>query len=271
MTLAAATAGTQLPLIHCVESDDVYLRQRADVVWFDVLARVDWVEFRDVAAQYYEALWQFNDGQARARERRLATTPPPNPETEQEATNRLLFERATMREDAPMLGGDAPEALPLIHVDPTTLRPGVVPARLAGRQPKCFFALFSAFIAVATKGRAPEPEVVYEELRDNPSFARACGFTLPDAAGYRQSDVPGLRKVQQFDQIMTERGLWDRAAVKQVAANLAAKLFDVGSTLVHDTTHFHAASALRTVELPEVDSAGVPPQAEVGTSANDDE
>ncbi len=243
----------QLPLIHCVESDDVYLQQRPDVLWFTVLATVDWgKQFASVGAQYYEALWQFNAAQAQSQAERRAKTAQANSETQEEATIRLLFDRATMREDAPILAGGPPEEFPLTHVNPATIAPGVVPVRLGGRRPKCFFALFSAFVALAVKGRAPEPETVYEELKDNPSFARACGFTLPDPeVGYRQSDRPSLRKIEQFDQIMTNRGLWDQAAVQQVAANLKAKVVEIQPTLVHDTTHYPAGSALSTVELPE--------------------
>ena len=256
--IATPTRATQLPLLHCVESDDVYLQQRSDVLWYTLLASVDWgKEFCSVGAQYYEALWQFNVAQVRARAERAAKAPAANPETEEAATHRLLFDRATMREDAPILAENPPDDLPLIHVNPATIAPGVGPVRLAGCPPKCFFALFSSFVAIAVKGRAPEPESVYEELRDNPSFARACGFTLPDpAVGYRQSDVPSLRKLEQFDQIMTDRGLWDQAAVQRVAANLKAKIVEIRSTLVHDTTHYHAHSTRTAVDLPETPGQG---------------
>ncbi len=44
---------------------------------------------------------------------------------------------------------------------------------------------------------------------------------MPDLKrGYRQSDVPSLRKLEQFDQIMSDNGLWGEAAVGQVAKNL---------------------------------------------------
>ena len=253
--VAASARATQLPLLHCIESDDVYLQGRPDALWFTFLKSVDWGrEFGSIGAQYYEALWQFNAAQARAQAERAIQHAAANPETKQEATVRLLADRATMREDTPVLAEDPPEDLPLIHVNPDTLAPGVVPARLTGRAPKCFFAMFGAFLAIAVKGRAPEPEAVYEELRDNPSFARACGFTLPDpAVGYRQSDVPSLRKLEQFDQIMTDRGLWDQAAVQRVAANLKAKIVEVRSTAVHDTTHYHAHSTRTGVDLPEAD------------------
>ncbi len=149
---AAPTFARQLPLLHCVESDDLYLQQRPDILWYTLLATVDWgKQFASVGAQYYEALWQFNAAQARSRAERCARTAQANPETEEEATMRLLFDRATMREDAPILEGDPPEEFPLIHVNPATIAPGVVPVRLAGRRPKCFFALFKSFVAMAVK------------------------------------------------------------------------------------------------------------------------
>ena len=41
----------QLPLLHLVESDDYYLAQRADVLWFEILAKLDWQQLVPVAAQ----------------------------------------------------------------------------------------------------------------------------------------------------------------------------------------------------------------------------
>ncbi|GAF73641.1 unnamed protein product, partial [marine sediment metagenome] len=165
---------------------------------------------------------------------------------------RLLFERATLCEDAPIL--HEPEQLEpsSMRVDPGTLRPGRTPVRFAGRTPKCFFAMFKAFMGVAVCGTRQEPRHVRQKLIDNPSFARTCGFTLPDPRrGYRQSDVPSLRKLEQFDQIMSDNGLWGEAAVGQVAKNLKEGYIKLEPTLVHDTTHYQAFSSMRVVDLPE--------------------
>ena len=191
----------QIPLIHIVESDDLYLEAREDVFCFGLLRDLDWISLRPVAACYYEALWQFNEQQARARAERSATAAVANPETPEEATYRLLFERPTLCEDAPILHEPQPLELPMIRVDPGTLRPGRTPLRFAGRAPKCFFAMFKAFMGVGVCGTPPEPQFVHQKLIENPSFARSCGFTLPDPRrGYRQSDVPSLRKLEQLDQ-----------------------------------------------------------------------
>jgi hypothetical protein len=242
----------QIPLIHFVESDDLHLEAREDVLWFDLLRDLDWLSLRPVAARYYEALLQFNEQQAKTRAERLASTAAANPETAEEATLRLLFERATLDEEARVLHEAEPLEPSVMRVDAGSLRPGRTPLRFAGRAPKCFFAMFKAFVGVTVCGTPPEPQHVRQKLSDNPSFARSCGFTLPNPkCGYRQSDVPSLRKLEQFDQIMSDHGLWGDAAVGQVAINLRKGVVKLESTLVHDTTHYQAFSSMRVVDLPE--------------------
>ena len=252
--IQAVDLEVQVPLIHVVQSDDLYLQNQEDVLWFDVLRKLDWRPLVDLAARYYEALYQFNEDQALAQRERAAQAlqDPTHPESKQEATMRLLFERATLSENAPILHQRQATAEPQIRVNPKTLRPGQPPVRLAGKAPKCFFALLKAFLGVMLRGRVPEPEVVHEELTSNPSFARTCGFTLPDPrCGYRQSDVPSRRKLEQFDQIMTARGFWGEAALEQVGRNLREGRLQSESALVHDTTHYPAFSSMQVIALPE--------------------
>jgi len=252
--IAAEFPVVQMPLIHIVESDDLQLERQEDVLWFDLLRNFPWHPLRPIAARYYEALWQFNVCQAQARRERDAVRTA-NPETQSEATMRLLFERATLCEDVPALHELPASVTPQIHVNPNDLRPGRPPQRWAGMKPKCFFAMLKAFVGVMLRGRPAEAEVVYDELRSNPSYARVCGFTLPDPNGsYRQSDVPSLRKLEQFDQIMTDNGLWGDAAVDQVTRNLTTGSIQAESTVVHDTTHYHAFSGMQVVELPQADA-----------------
>ena len=68
---------------------------------------------------------------------------------------------------------------------------------------------------------------------------------------HRQSDVPSLRKLEQFDQILTDNGLWGDAAVDQVARNLKTGRIQAESTVVHDTTHYRAFSGMQVVKLPQ--------------------
>jgi hypothetical protein len=249
--ITAELPAFQIPLIHIVESDDLHLERQEDILWFNLLRNFPWDLFRPTAARYYEALWQFNVCQAQARRERDAVLAV-NPETQPEATMRLLFERATLCEDAPALYELPASASPQIHVNPNDLRPGRTPQRWAGKKPKCFFAMLKAFVGVMAQGQPAEPETVFAALQGNPSYARTCGFTLPTPNGhYRQSDVPSLRKLEQFDQIMTDSELWSDAAVDQVARNLKTGCIQVESTMVHDTTHYHAYSGMQVVELPQ--------------------
>ncbi|MCH8242179.1 MAG: hypothetical protein IH897_06155 [Planctomycetes bacterium] len=242
----------QVPLIHFVESDDLFLHDQVDVVWFDVLNTLDYHAFQATAAHYYEQLFTFNQQQKQRRIERRENPPPPNPETQGQATQRTLLERATLDKQALALYERPQPTTPLIHIAPHEVVPGVTPPRLVGRPAKCFFAMLYGFLGTTLAGQPAEPEFVHQRLRENPAFARTCGFTIPrPGKPERQSDIPSLRKLQQFDQIMTAAGLWEELALDRVAANLREGKITVEATLVHDTTHYHAYSSMQVVELPE--------------------
>ena len=86
----------QIPLIHFVESDDLFLHDQVDVVWFDVLNSLDYHKFQVTAAHYYEQLFTFNQQQKQRRIERQEDPPSPNPETHSQATQRTLLERSTL-------------------------------------------------------------------------------------------------------------------------------------------------------------------------------
>jgi hypothetical protein len=242
----------QLPLIEFVESDDLFLQDEPDALWFDVLRKLDYRQFQPTAARYYEQLWQFNQQQTQQRNERRKNPPAANPETQQQATARLLFDRPTLDENAPVLYQLPPCETPSISIRPETLLPGVTPPRFAGRPPKCFFAMFKAFLGVTLARLPAEPQFVHQKLRENPAFARTCGFTIPRVdKPERQSDIPSLRKLQQFDQIMAQNGLWAEVALDRVADNLRDGTVQVESTLVHDTTHYLAYSSVQVIDLPD--------------------
>jgi hypothetical protein len=168
--IAAELPAFQIPLIHIIESDDLHLERQEDILWFNLLRNFPWHLFRPTAARYYEALWQFNACHAQASRER-DTVLAANPETQSEATTRLLFERATLCEDAPALHELPAAALPQIHVNPNDLRPGKTPPRLAGMKPKCFFAMLKAFVGVMAQGQPAEPEIVFAAIRPTPALA----------------------------------------------------------------------------------------------------
>jgi hypothetical protein len=240
----------QLPLVQFVESDDRFLDE-CDVVWFRTLRDLDWRPFVAAAVQYYEALWQFNQEQLEARTAKVVAHPVPDPETEEQARQRLLLDRATLDATKPVIAAIETSVREPAHVNPDAIRPGHVPLRIRGRTPKDFFAMLKAFLGVMLMGRPAEPEFVHDELTGNPAFARTCGFTLPEpACGYRATDIPRRRKLEQFDQIMTKNGLWDALALGQVRRNIESGKLGEATIGVHDTTHHLAFSSM---EVPVVE------------------
>ena len=87
-------------------------------------------------------------------------------------------------------------------------------------------------------GFPAEPEQVYLLLKSNPAFARVCGFSHKekDRSEYHYQQVPSLRKLEQFDQIMTDAGLWERIKRSEVKTNLASGVIRPEKALVGDTT-----------------------------------
>jgi len=240
-------------LIHVVDNDDIYLKHAAHADWFRTLRDFRWEDYRELGAQYYEQLYVFNE--RAAQKRGPKPRPKTNREKREEAQLRLLEDRpAGGNEEAPILQPEAKPAEAVIRVDPETIRPGETPIRMAGKRPKCFFSMFLAFIGVSLMGRPAEVDVVFEELQNNPAFARVCGFTLPappkpsGRVQYRHMDIPMRRKIQQFDQIMTESGLWSQAKWDEVERNRRLRVFVPEPDLVHDTTHFDACSQFEVVK-----------------------
>jgi hypothetical protein len=268
--LVQSPFGSQAVLFREVFRDDVVLLESGEGEWLRAVRQIDWKTLRPVAAQYYQALWEFNIEAARKRGLRPRVDMGTG-ETRRGAAQRLLFERPTGgNTEAPVLhpAPTPPLRTPMVNVD--LLEPGVVPIRIAGRTPKCFFALVKAFIGVHLMGKAGSAEEVEHHLRVSPPFARACGFTLPDPAiAYRHTDIPSLRKLEQFDEIMSSRALWSEIAKITVRENLARGLIPIsGQDLVEDTTHYVAYSAMDQVRVPPVaPAAAEPPSAEIASAA----
>ena len=106
----------------------------------------------------------------------------------------------------------------------------------AGRKPKNFYALVKAFLGVSYMGLKNSPDVVYSQLIHNPSFARKCGFNYIIDIDTKpcQHNIPSLRKLEQFDQIMNLYGIWDRMKWKMVTQNLTDGTVEVEPDLAFD-------------------------------------
>ena len=234
---------TQLPLLHVVNEDDELLSNNCDAQWYSILKNFPWENYRELGASYYNALYDFNISKQLKEE-----DPKENKETKDEGRQRLLFNRTTMDKSKSVLHEMNPKQIAVPLASPQSVSPGVVPKRLGGKKPKCFFALFKSFTGVCLMGFAPEPEVVHNLLTSNLSFARVCGF-IPNNSDerYWYRNIPSLRKIEQFDQIMTEYGLWSRSKWEEVRRNIEQGIIKKESELVGDTTHYHAYSGFETV------------------------
>ena len=246
----------QIPLIHMVHDDDLVLLDAPDAAWFKVLYYFPWKNYQIYGAQYYDALYEFNIKEARKRQERLGEQEDQIGETHEQAKQRLLFTRVTMGKyqeaanPSIIFESELPEPVyELPKIDPESISPGVVPNRLGGKKPKCFFSLLKSFLGATLMGFPPEPEYVYLLLNSNPSFLRVCGFAPKNEKDeYCYQHVPGLRKLEQFDQIMTEWGIWQDLKLQEVRRNIESGLIKKEDELVADTTHYYAYSGFETVK-----------------------
>lgn len=249
LNLNAFPVYQQVPLIHVVHEDDELLSASPEAEWYNLLSNLPWERYHPIAVDYYDALYHFNKTHAN---RPKATDVK---ETKETATQRLLFDRATMNEAAPVLFEEDFIAGQLPTVLPSTIAPGKTPDRLGGRKPKCFFALFKSFIGTSLMGFESTPEKVHLLLSSNLSFARVCGFIPkgPDDP-YWYKNVPSIRKLEQFDQIMTDYGLWHQCKITDVVENIKQGIIKKENVLVGDTTHYHGYSGFET--LSYIDEKG---------------
>jgi hypothetical protein len=243
LNLNSVAAHQQIPLIHVVHEDDELLANSPEAEWYKILQNLPWEPYQPIAADYYNALYHFNKSKSHSQKSGDLSE-----EQKETATQRLLFERATMDETVPVLSEEEfiTDILPTVF--PSMIAPGKTPDRLGGKKPKCFFALFKSFIGASLMGLEAIPEKVHLLLTSNLSFARVCGFVPKgDNDQYWFKYVPSNRKLEQFDQIMTDYGLWDRLKIKEVIENLEQGIIKEEKELVGDTTHFYAYSGFETV------------------------
>lgn len=232
----------QLPLIHDIHADDQLLLNCPDADWYSKLKFFPWEDYREIGAQYYDALHHFNQ----------PSDPEPviddTDETKKQAAQRHLSDRPTINKTQPVLYQPEFKSVPVPTVSPFKIAPGILPHRDAGKKPKCFFAMFKCFIGATLMGLPPEPEKVHFLLTSNLSFARVCGF-IPKGAEQESLSkyVPSLRKLEQFDQIMTDYGLWNRCKQQEIHTNIENGVIKEENIVVGDTTHYYAYSGFETV------------------------
>lgn len=250
--------GDSQALFHIIDEDDRTLLESGENLWFSILYFFSWETIRELGSRYYTALGDFNRKQAQRREKGQSTASTMQPPvSRKEAARDFLFSRDTMK-------ATESEKNILYHQDVVVseqqqwqcsaeeIAPNRTPTVLAGRQPKCFFALYKAFLGAMLQGFPGTPEIVHQLLNTNPAFARVCGFIIPNRNdSYHARHIPSLRKLEQFDQIMTDYGLWAAGKIDEVSRNLQSGVIKHETTIVGDTTHYFAYSGFETIEYTD--------------------
>jgi len=245
----------QIPLFKVNFNYEDSLESLKDNDWYNYLLDFNYLRYSNIAVDYYHALYTFNKSSQSNHLEAVNNkgTSSNVPESREAAQQRLLFERATMDSSKPKLFTVTPsiitDSTDSFSLTEDQLGPWIVPSYLIGRKPKCFFAQLKAFLGTIAMGRPGTAEEVYHNLTNNPVFAQECGFSLPHANGtYNHRDIPKLRTLEQFDQIMREAGLWDKIKKNEIFYNITTGVIKKEEILVHDTTHYHGYSEFVTIE-----------------------
>lgn len=244
------------------EPDDHVLRSQPDARFLVVLEQITHEGLSKWAITYYAALHAHN-------RRKPAPGRRGRPASKEAASRRVAKEWLATRSAGPVLfEGCEPDA-PAARDEEGSATRGV-----GGRRPTDFVYLVRAFMGVAAMGLEPEPGMVHTVLVSNPSFARLCGFgyEIADAGRVIRDNTPSLRKLQEFDQVMAEAGLWGQLKASVVSENLASGRVAVEKDLVVDTTHYPAVSGFVVREVAEPRPTTVvtpPPDGQPASKSND--
>jgi len=242
------------------------LRDPANEEWLAVVAAVCGELFDELARRYYMALSHFRQQSERAQLRNRTEVSAPSKQQALEGMLEALTARKANREGkAGAEGSDTfvevvpdpedkslPEALRDFSKPPPpleTLLGG------PGRPPADALCLMRAFLVAPLLGVDDSPTSVFNLLRSNPTFARACDFLGRDAM--KQPDeltsrrLPSLAVSEEFDEVMTRYCLWQVARLEQVRENVASGVVEIEDTLAFDTTHIEANSHCGKVVPPD--------------------
>jgi Transposase DDE domain len=230
--------------------------------WLSVVGAVDGARFEVLARRYYLALQHFRKSSSRPTLRERVTI-------FAEGKLAALQDILKLRKDRNGRGGEADQgekaamgpsaqqtfvdAHPKVADLPPALRDfSVLPPSLynlcggAGRPPCDALALTRAFLAAPLLGVDDSPTGVHQLLHSNPAFARACGFlglrAVKRSAELTSRRTPSLAVCDEFNEVMTQYGLWQHARIEQVKDNLDAGVLEQDKMLVFDTTHVKANS-----------------------------
>ncbi len=233
------------------EPDDYVIDNNLEVTYTKVLDQFYFNLFQDEEQLYYQALADFNRKLVwKLKEQKKQQHQQNQPVNQDDAYQELLFE---IIEQQPSKKAILFE-IPSIDMDDIHHNP-----KGAGWKPKDFYALVKAFLGVSYMGLKNSPDVVYSQLINNPSYARKCGFKYIIDVDPKpcQHNIPSLRKLEQFEQIMNRYGIWDRMKWKMVTQNWTDGTVEVEPDVAFDPSHVEANSSFTVVETVAEDGKKV--------------
>jgi hypothetical protein len=222
------------------EPDDHVLRSRPDASFVRIVESITHATYRSEAQAYYAALFKHN-------KRRPEPGRRGRPPSKEAAAERVAEAWIGTRGSGPVLF----EIEALTPADQEEPEADELQRGVGGRPPTDFVFLLRAFMGVATMGLPPEPAMVHTILTSNPAFARLCGFgyALAEKGRVVTDSVPSLRKLEEFDQVMAEAGIWGAISTRTVRENLESGRVELEEDLVADTTHYRACSGFSVAQV----------------------
>ena len=242
-----AQAAQQLQVF--IDADDYALENNPDVAFVEILDHFDFRFFTDAEKAYYEALADFNKKSADKRKENqfndaVVNEPAENKDAVYQTVMFDYIEKNHPSQKTILFD------IPTIDMETLDIDDILRNRNNAGRKPKDFVAMTKAFPGVSYMGLNNTPATVHSQLINNPSFARKCGFEyiVSVERQFDQANIPSLRKLEQFDQIMNHYGIWDSMKRDMVKKNIANGTVNMEKDLAFDTAQVESYSSFRTVK-----------------------
>lgn len=255
---------TALVLFESTDAPAV-LNDPANEDWLAVVKAIDGERYEVLARRYYVALYHFRQQPRRPGLTGRTEIPAQNKKQALQGMLLVLTERRESNKDK----AGAPRSDTFVDVRPDSedsslpesLKDWSKPPPSArvlldgpGRPPCDALCLIRAFLAAPLLGVGDSPSSVFNLLRSNPTFARACGFlgreALKQPGELTSRRLPSLSVCEEFSEVMARYGLWQFGRIEQVRDNLHNGVVEAEDTLAFDTTHVEANSHCANV-VPE--------------------
>jgi len=100
-----------------------------------------------------------------------------------------------------------------------------------------FYCQLRAFLIAPLYDCEPNAISIWRQLARNPRFVRVCAFD--------PADVPSVRTLRRFNQIMSQEGLWGEVSRITVQNNMELGIIEKSGSLVVDPTHHDGFASVK--------------------------